>query len=452
MRILQLTPGTGDFHCGACLRDETLMRALSAMNVDTMMVPLYLPLVVDGDANVASQEILFGGVNVYLEQKSALFRKLPRWMDRWLASAWLLRRLARFAGMTRTQDLGELTVSMLQGEQGRQVKELERLIAWIERHDRPDAIVLSNVMLIGMARRLRSAFDCPVVCTLQGEDGFLDALPRRESEAAWRTLAERAPDVDAFIAVSAWHGELMSRRLGLAEDRVTVVHNGIDLSGYEPAPSPPATPTIGYLARMCAPKGLDMLAKAFVILRNRGRVPGAVLRIAGARNASDELYVDVVRGILKDGGVLDQASFHPNLTLAEKQRFLRELSVLSVPATYGESFGLYVIEALACGVPVVQPRHAAFPELLSATGGGILCDPDDAESLALALESLLLDEDGRAELRRRGRQAVIERFSAGMMARGVLDVIERARGAHPAASAPSRPPTSNPISHERSAV
>ena len=424
MKLLQLTPGTGDFHCGACLRDETLMRALRTRGVQTLMVPLYLPLVVDGYEPMTSQPILFGGINVYLEQKSALFRHLPRWMDRWLSTRWLLGAATRFAGMTGAKDLGDLTVSMLHGEQGRQAKEIERLIDWVERHFHPDVIVLSNVMLIGIAKRLKQALGCPVVCTLQGEDGFLDALPQQEGRIAWRTLAERAKDVDAFIAVSRYYGRVMRERLGLDEACVRPVYNGIVLDGYTHAQTPPACPVIGFLARLCQAKGLDTLARAFVILKKRGRLPQAKLRIAGACNRSDQLYVEVVRGILKAGGVLEHVSFHPNLSLGEKQRFLQELSVLSVPATYGESFGLYVIEALACGVPVVQPRHAAFPELIEATGGGILCEPDDPASLAEALETMLLDEPRRRKIGRCGRANVERFFSADAMARGVLEVIE----------------------------
>jgi glycosyltransferase involved in cell wall biosynthesis len=118
--------------------------------------------------------------------------------------------------------------------------------------------------------------------------------------------------------------------------------------------------------------------------------------------------------------------FLHNVTHEQKQAFLRTLSILSVPATYGESFGLYVIEALACGVPVVQPRHAAFPELCEATGGGILCEPDDPAALADALDDMLNDAGRAREIGERGRRAVIERFGVDRMAREVAQVCDKA--------------------------
>ena len=98
-----------------------------------------------------------------------------------------------------------------------------------------------------------------------------------------------------------------------------------------------------------------------------------------------------LKGRLEQAGIANAAEFRPNLTHTEKQRFLRELTVLSVPTRSGEAFGLFVIEALASGVPVVQPDTGAFPELIELTGGGILHAPGDAGSLADALERLLLD-------------------------------------------------------------
>ena len=115
-------------------------------------------------------------------------------------------------------------------------------------------------------------------------------------------------------------------------------------------------------------------------------------------------------------GIAGATRFLPNISRADKLRFLQTISLLSVPATYGESFGLYILEALACGVPVVQPRHGAFPEVVEATGGGILCDPDDPEALADGLARLLRDDVEAAKLADRGRRRVREAFTADAMA------------------------------------
>ena len=329
--------------------------------------------------------------------------------------------------MTSARDLGDLTLSMLLGESGRQAKELEKVIAWLSKaENRPDVVSLSNVLLIGLARRIRQELKVPVVCTLQGEDSFVDALP--EPGSCWQALRERAADVSVFVAVSRYYREVMLKRMDLAPERVEVVYNGINLDGYEPAVSgPPEPPIIGYLARMHPCKGLDVLVEAFIQLKARGRIPGVRLRVAGGQTAEDKLFVNRLEEQLRMAGCGEFVEFLPNLDRASKQAFLRGLSVLSVPATYGESFGLYLIEALASGVPVVQPAHAAFPELVEATGGGILYKHGDPEALTVALEAALSEPTRLAEMGRCGREQVREKFASEAMARSFAEVCERAR-------------------------
>ncbi|MFV1995792.1 MAG: transposase [Verrucomicrobiales bacterium] len=161
MKILHLVPGTGNFHCGACLRDHALVKALQKdFGHEVTMVPLYLPLVLDeagaGDEALASMPIFLGGVNLFLQEKAGIFRHAPRWMERLLDSKALLRGAAHFAGMTSARDLGEMTLSSFRAAEGRQVKEWRKLLDWIEGEGRPDVISLSNGLLIGIAKTLIS--------------------------------------------------------------------------------------------------------------------------------------------------------------------------------------------------------------------------------------------------------------------------------------------------------
>ena len=425
MRIIQLTPGTGNFYCGTCLRDNALVSALRKQGHEAVLLPMYLPHYVDEESVAAEGVLFFGGINVYLQQKLALFRRTPAWFDRWLDAPALLRRAASRAGMTSAQDLGDLTLSMLRGEEGRQAKELEKVIAWLaQKENRPDVVSLSNALLIGLARRIKEALGVPVVCTVQGEDGFLDALP--EPDLCWQALRERTADVERFVAVSHSYGEVMRKRLALAPERVEVVHNGINLEGYAPAVDGlPHPPVIGYLARMHPAKGLDLLVEAFIRLVARGRIDGVRLRIAGGQTREDRAFVNRLRERLRVAGCEQRVEFFPNLDRAAKQAFLRTLSVLSVPAPCGESFGLYLLEALAGGVPVVQPMSGAFPELLESTGGGLLYPPGGPEALAAALEEALSDPQRLARWGRCGMQAVRERFTSEAMARGFAEVCQR---------------------------
>jgi glycosyltransferase involved in cell wall biosynthesis len=442
MNIIQITPGAGAMYCGNCLRDNALVAALRKMGHDVLMVPLYLPLTLDEENQSEGTPIFFGGINVYLEQKSALFRDAPGWFRDLLASPALLKWASGKAAKTRPADLGEITLSMLRGEEGNQRRELDELIAWLKTQPKPDIICVSNALLIGLVRRLKSELDVPVVCMLQGEDGFLDALPESHRAACWKTLAERASEVDVFVATSRYFADLMRERLSLPAERVRVVYNGIDLAGYgakdhgSPAAlhSSPDTrhssPILGYFARMCREKGLDQLVEAYVVLRKNNRVPNLKLKIGGGCGPADEPFVSSLRERLKANGLLGGVEFCPNLDRAAKLAFLKSLSVFSVPAIYGEAFGLYVIEAMASGVPVVQPRLGAFPELIAATSGGLLCEAGKPQALADTIEELLVNPAKASELGRMGRSAVFEKFSAAAMAGASIRVYEEISRAH----------------------
>jgi glycosyltransferase involved in cell wall biosynthesis len=443
MNIVQITPGAGAMYCGNCFRDNALVATLRQRGHSVLMVPLYLPLTLDEEDQTRGTPIFFNGINVYLEQKSEWFRGAPDWIHRLFASPGLLKWASGRAAKTRAADLGEITLSMIRGEEGNQARELEELIAFLKTQPKPDIICLSNALLAGMARRLKSELNAPVACVLQGEDTFLDALPESHRALTWRALAERCADIDLFIPPTNYFGNLMQERLNLPPERVRVIYDGINLEGYGVGPGTPANaqsqdaPVLGYFARMCREKGLDTLVEAFIILKERNRIKNLKLRIGGGCGPADQPLVDTLRERLRAKVFHEDVEFFPNVDRAGKLAFLRSLSVFSVPALYGEAFGLYVIEALASSVPVVQPRHAAFPELIELSGGGVTCEPGNSRALADALEPLLLDPARARALGATGQKAVRERFSAGQMADNILRVygetVERhqpANGAH----------------------
>ena len=421
MNIVQITPGAGGMHCGNCFRDNALVEALRKLGHTTLMVPLYLPMTLDDTDQSVGTPIFFSGINVYLDQQSAAFRKAPRWLRNAFSHPKLLKWASGRATRTRASDLGELTVSMLRGEEGHQVAELDTLITWLKTQPKPDVVCLSNALLIGLARRIKRELNCSVVCNLQGEDAFLDGLPEPHRPAAWRTLIDRCDDVDFSIAPSRYFRDLMSRRLELNRDRVKVLYNGIKLDGFSPAPAPASPPVLGFFARMCREKGLDTLVDAFLILKERERTKDLHLHVGGSLGPADEPFVAELREKLAPHK--GSFEFFPNVSLTQKQEFYRSVSVLSVPALYGEAFGLYVIEALASGVPVVQPSVAAFPELIEKTGGGLLCEPNNPESLANAVESLVTDTIRARALGNTGREAVLKDFTADAMARNLVELI-----------------------------
>ena len=342
MNIVQLTPGSGEgFYCENCLRDKEIVRALRALGHQVLLVPLYLPVAMEERYGPAGP-IFFGGLNVYLQQKSALFRRTPRWIDRLLDAPGLLRRLGRLAGMTRPGDLGEATLSMLDGESGRQRKELDRLAAWLAEGPAPDVICLSNALLVGGVRRMKEALGrakaggrsppdgagVKVACLLQDEDEFVDALPPAYRDAAWEKMARRAGDVDVFVAVSRHFADAMRQRLRLPAEKVRVVYPGVAAEDYSSAAAPPQPPVVGFLSRMCRDKGLDLLVEAFLILKADERLKGLRLRAAGGQTRADDEYLAGIGRRLAGAGALTDVELLPNLDGTARREFLSSLSVL----------------------------------------------------------------------------------------------------------------------------
>ncbi|MDB6117286.1 MAG: hypothetical protein JWO08_1067 [Verrucomicrobiaceae bacterium] len=423
MRIVHLTPGTGSFHCGSCLRDNALIRALRVRGHDALMVPLYLPLVTDGMAASPEQGVQAGGISLFITQKMPWFAHMPAFVHRFLNKPERLRYAAKFMGMTSAKSLGEMTVGSLLGEKGRQWGEWKKLVAWLKTEPHIDVISLSNSLLMGLAKTLKAELNAKVVVSLQGEDSFLDTLPDPYRTQAWDAMRENAQYVTKFVAPSRYYADLMQQRLGVGPEKMSVVFNGLEVTPFPAAEPDPNFPIIGFFARMIHGKGLTLLVDAFIDLVKRGKLPRVKLKIGGAATSSDEKYIEELKKKLKNAGCLQRVSFHPNLTFDEKVRFFRDLTVFSVPATYGEAFGLYVIEAVASGIPVVQPDHGAFPELLAATRGGMICKPDDAVSLADALETLLLDDQQREQYSLQGMATVREEFTATRMAEKFEEVL-----------------------------
>jgi glycosyltransferase involved in cell wall biosynthesis len=426
MKIAYITAGAAGMYCGSCMHDNTLVAALARLGHDAVLVPTYTPIRTD-EADVSQRRVFFGGINVYLQQKLGLFRHTPWFFDRLLDARGLLRWVSRFAVKTRAEELGELTVSMLRGEHGRQKKEVAKLVRWLVRHERPQLVNLTNALLSGMVHEFKRGARVPVLCTLQGDDIYLEALPPPYREQCLALIREHCREIDGFIATSAYYADFMADYFSLPRQRIHVVHPGLNLQGHG-GPRPPAAGrpfTVGYFARICPEKGFHVLADAFRLLKRKPGTDGCRLHASGWLGDSHRPYFeDVVRG-LKGAGLADSFHHAESPDHASKVRFLQSIDVLSVPTVYREPKGLYVLEALANGVPVVQPRHGSFPELVEATGGGLLVDSKDPADLAEALHQLHQDPLRAAELGRKGQQAVERHFHAERMARDTAAVYQQ---------------------------
>jgi glycosyltransferase involved in cell wall biosynthesis len=425
-RIAYITAGAAGMYCGSCMHDNTLVTALTAQGHEALLIPTYTPIRTD-EADVSQQRVFFGGINVYLQQKLSIFRHTPWVLDRFLDFPRLLRWVSRFAVKTQAEQLGELTISVLKGEHGFQRKEVAKLVHWLRKDVKPEIINLTNVLLSGLVHEMKRHLGVPVLGTLQGDDIFLESLPDRFRRQALELVRDHCREMDGFIATSAYYADFMTDYLKIPRERIHVVYPGLNLAGHG-GPRPPANGppyTIGYFARICPEKGLHILAEAFHLLNQTPGVPPSRLRVSGWLGDNNRPYFDDIQRRIKEWGLADIFAHSESPDHASKVRFLQELDVLSVPTTYREPKGLYILEALANGVPVVQPRHGSFPELVEKTGGGLLANPDDPADLARVLGQVLEDRQRREELGRRGKEAVHLHFTAEMMARETVTVYRK---------------------------
>ncbi len=423
MKSIQILPGSGDnFYCENCVRDNATVRALLKSGEDVVTVPMYLPQVIERVDAIVNAPVFYGGINAYLQQVSGFFRWTPRWLDRLWDTRFMLRIAAKRAGSVRARNLGELTLSVMKGEEGKQVKELDRLLAWLENVERPDLVHLSTPLLMGIGQAIRKRLGIPIVCTMQDEDVWIDAMEEPWRTQCWETMAEGGKDVGAWIAVSRYFGAVMSERLKIDPSRLHVVPIGID-PGEPPAPGPSAgPPTIGYLARMAESMGLPQLLDAFVRLKKMERWKRLRLHLSGGKTGDDAPFLERLRQRIADEGVSDSVQFFDEFDPESRRAFMSSLSVLSVPSPQGVAFGTYILEAGARAVPVVLPKIGSYPEIVEATGGGILYEPNTVDTLTRVLDELLSDEARRRELGRKGRESVAANFTLDTMARKMIEV------------------------------
>ena len=421
LRIVFLTPGTGGWYCGACMRDNALAKSLQAAGHDVSLLPMYLPLHLDEDALVTAEAapMFFGGINVYLRHKLPLFRHTPAWFNRMLNHPRLLRGVARKSHMTSPRDLGEMTLAMLRLEESRLGKELDKLSDWLKQES-PDILCLSTVLQAGMIRELKRRLGVKIICCFQGEDSFINSLPEPFRSDCWRELALRIREADALVSPSSFYAELMRKHLAADDLAVTILPNGIDLEGYAPQPQKPGPPVIGYLARMIREKGLETMVEAFIHLRTVLGHPSARLHLAGAASPDNQPLIETMKQRLAAAGLTGHVQWMPNISREDKAAMLASLTLFSVPAIYPEAFGLYVIEAMASGVPVVQPEASSFPEILADSGAGAMVPSGDHVALAQKWHDLLGQPDELRRMAERSRSTAEQHYDIRVMREGFL--------------------------------
>lgn len=427
MKIAQIIPGSGgSFYCGNCMRDSKYLKALKDLGHQVIKVPLYLPIF-DDARDLDEVPVFYGAVNLYLKQQFPVFRHMPAFVEHALDSKSVLNMAAKKAGSTRAAGLEQMTISMLLGEEGGQKAELDRLVDWLANEAKPDVVHLSNALLLGLARQIKKRMNIPVVCSLQDEDVWVDAMPEKYRKEVWDLMSERGKDVDAFISVSDYFAKEIHNRMTIRQDYMQTVYLGVDTSDYSPKDITKKEPVIGYLSRMCEENGLAVLVDAYILLRQNAAYTSVKLKITGGKTGDDLNFIKEQKRKISKAGLTNDVFWVDEFEGEERQKFFDSVRLISVPVLHGEAFGLYQLEAMASGIPMVQPALGAFPEVINTSGGGIIYSPNEPERLSDALCSLILDDEKLSKLSADSLSGVKQHFDIHSQAKKMVGVYEQVK-------------------------
>lgn len=396
MKIAIITAGGAGMFCGSCMQDNTVARALRLAGEDVVLIPTYTPIRVD-EENVSANRVFMGGINVYLDSAVPGWHLLPGWMTSWLNHPATVRWLTRFGSDPDPSKLGKLTLDMLNGAAGPQQRELRTLVSYLCGDLQPDVILFSNSLLSGVLSELRPKFPGKIICLLQGDDIFLEALDNRWKRPVMEQLRRNCTLFDGFLTHSGYYRDFMADYLKLDGNRIRQIPLTIDTDEC-PGPADvahaecrgvPADETfrIGYFARICPEKGVqNLLEAACTVLPH---VPGARVDIAGYLPPRHRQWFE---RYLREAREKVPHRIHwlgsPD-TRTEKLQIISRFNLLCVPTEYHEPKGLFVLEAGLVGVPVLLPRHGVFPELAEKLKHGMLYDPTSKTGLSDALRTAI---------------------------------------------------------------
>ena len=426
-------------YCGSCLRDNALAAELIRQGHDVTLLPFYTPTLTDEENVSRPQQVFFGGISVYLEQHMPWFRG-HRLLDALVDAPQVIKAFTSGSIAVDPKELGAMTVSTLRGVDGHQRKEIDKLIEFVKADAPPDLVNIPYTLLISLAAPLKRALGRPIVITLQGEDLFLEGLPEPYRTEALDLVRAQVADVDMFIAVSDYYARFMRDYLRIPESKMRVATLGVNTADLSVSPRHPDPGsrlpawrdpfTIGFFARIAPEKGLHSLAEAYRILRTEKGLPPSRLLAAGYMAPEQQPYLEAIANSLGAAGLGDEFVYRGAVDRAKKIRFFHDVDVLSVPSPYREPKGLYLLEAMACGVPVVQPNHGAFPEMIARAGGGVLAKSEMGPDVADAIFELWKDPARAAALGAAGAEGVRRHYTVQHMAEGVLKAYAEAMRVH----------------------
>ncbi|HUX57644.1 MAG TPA: glycosyltransferase family 4 protein [Bacteroidales bacterium] len=424
MKIVYLITGSGgSFYCGNCYRDMIYLRAIRKVSgISATAIPLYLPPEETSSEKGLDTHVFFGAISMYLREKVPFLRNMPVFFDKLLDSAPMLKMAARRAGTTRTEGLEEMTLNMIKGENAFPEKELQRLVNYLTKEGNPDIIHLSNALIIGLAHQLKKKLDVKIVCSLLNEDDWIDEMAEPYQSNAWKLISQEIDNVDVFITPSNYYKELFISKTGVSGDNFYVIPLGFDPGTLANVQKKDNYPSLGYFCRISSQNGFDKLVDAFIELKLQNSLPGLTLHVSGGYTGDDKPFIAEQIKKIKEHGLKSFIRIYPEFRGNSKEEFFSNVDIVSVPVRKHDGYGLYLLEANAAGVAVVQPATGAFPEIIEKTKGGITYSPDTVSELATSLLKLFKDNNYRAKLGENGREKVLKELSIDKMSDSLSQV------------------------------
>jgi glycosyltransferase involved in cell wall biosynthesis len=428
MKIVYLITGSGgSFYCGNCYRDMLYVRAIRKVpGIKASAIPLYLPPdKTTSEESGFDKNVFFGAISMFLREKVGFLRNMPAVLDKFFDSRVFLKFAAKQAGTTSTEGYEELTINMIEGDNAFRKAEVDRLVKYLMKDGKPDIIHLSNALILGIARQLKKRMDVKVVCSLLNEDDWIDDMAEPFRSRAWEMIARESGYVDIFMTPSNYYKELFKGKTRLKCDNVMVVPLGFDpekdkVSRPEREPS-----AIGYFSRINNYNGFDKLVDAFIEMKKQDLIPGLTLNVCGGYTGTDKNFISQQIKKIREQKLEKSVKIYPEFQGDKKIEFFHDVDVISVPVRKYDGYGLYLLEANAAGIPVVQPATGAFPEILERTKGGIIYSPDTVSELASSLHKLLKDRELISSLGETGRKMVRQELSLDKMSAGLSEVYKK---------------------------
>jgi glycosyltransferase involved in cell wall biosynthesis len=419
MKVIHLVPGTGHFYCGSCLRDQAWIREMRRQGHEIIVYPLYLPLISDVDEKTEGLQVNAMEVN-FRSKWQNMPNGLSWFIRKVFANQGVLKLISQFTGRTSARVVGEMTLDALVGKEGKQWGVWNELLNQISKHDGVDVISLSNSLLSGLIPSLKMLFpEAKIVVSLQGEDAFVDAFDIELRARVWQQLQKNAVNADLLIAPSEYYAERMKKK-GVVGN-IRVLANGVE-EYQKKIIKFKEFYRLGFLSRWIEVKGLERVVDAFIKIA--ADFPNWQLSIAGSTQGLNRTFIDRQYQKIKVAGLEDRVEWLENISAEEKWAWYQQLDLFTMPAAEGEAFGLPVVEALMAGVPVIQPRHSSFIQMIEDTGGGVLYDANDEGGYENGLRLIMHDENQRKLYQQQAQLNTKKLYGVKKMAENFVQLID----------------------------